>query len=162
MVLRNQLAETAISNTRLSLSVALYSEGFFYRYFITYCWPYNPRLASGLGCSVFARRYLRNLYWFIFLTLLRCFSSDGILHIAIPTLRSSLQYSIPYGMGCPIRKPSDWWIITPPRRISLLYTSFFGMNAQGIRCQLECVAENKGVKYLTLCPFVDEIKFCKE
>ena len=31
----------------------------------------------GLGCSVFARRYLRNRVFFLFLRVLRCFSSPG-------------------------------------------------------------------------------------
>ena len=34
----------------------------------------NPR---GLGCSAFARRYLRNRFFFLLLQLLRCFSSLG-------------------------------------------------------------------------------------
>ncbi len=42
MVLRNQLAEIIVLNTRLSLSLAAYSEAFFYNNFITYHWPYNP------------------------------------------------------------------------------------------------------------------------
>ena len=31
----------------------------------------------GLGCSAFARRYLRNRVFFLFLRVLRCFSSPG-------------------------------------------------------------------------------------
>ena len=34
----------------------------------------NP---SGLGYSAFARRYLRNRFFFLFLWVLRCFSSPG-------------------------------------------------------------------------------------
>ena len=42
------------------------------------CGPYPGRIApSGLASSAFARHYLRNLGWFLFLVLLRCFSSDG-------------------------------------------------------------------------------------
>ena len=33
--------------------------------------------STGLGCSAFARRYLRNHYCFLFLRVLRCFSSPG-------------------------------------------------------------------------------------
>ena len=33
--------------------------------------------SDGLGCSAFARRYLRNHYCFLFLRVLRCFSSPG-------------------------------------------------------------------------------------
>ena len=32
----------------------------------------------GLACSAFARHYLRNLCWFLFLQVLRCFTSLGI------------------------------------------------------------------------------------
>ncbi len=39
----------------------------------------NPGPKSGLGCSAFARRYLRNRVCFLFLWLLRCFSSPGSL-----------------------------------------------------------------------------------
>ncbi len=39
----------------------------------------NPTLANqyGLGCFGFARHYSRNRYYFLFLRLLRCFSSAG-------------------------------------------------------------------------------------
>ena len=42
--------------------------------------PYNPRL-TGLGSSNVARHYFRNLFWCLFLELLRWFSS---LSIALP------------------------------------------------------------------------------
>ena len=49
----------------------------------------------GLGCSAFARRYLRNRVFFLFLRVLRCFSSPGSLRM---TMDSS------YGdMGLPCR-----------------------------------------------------------
>ena len=37
---------------------------------------------NGLGCSLFARRYLGNRVFFLFLRLLRCFSSPGLLRSA--------------------------------------------------------------------------------
>ena len=39
----------------------------------------NPKKISSLGLAsfAFARHYLRNLVWFLFLALLRCFSSGG-------------------------------------------------------------------------------------
>ena len=40
--------------------------------------PYNPDVSIGLGSSAFARRYLRNHYCFLFLRVLRCFSSPGL------------------------------------------------------------------------------------
>ena len=42
------------------------------------CSPNPERISSlGLASSAFARHYLRNLGWFLFLALLRCFSSGG-------------------------------------------------------------------------------------
>ena len=37
-------------------------------------------MLNGLGCFPFARHYLGNHYCFLFLRLLRCFSSPGFLH----------------------------------------------------------------------------------
>ena len=48
------------------------------------CSPYPARIApDGLAFSPFARHYLGNLGWFLFLVLLRCFSSDGSPHTVI-------------------------------------------------------------------------------
>ena len=41
-----------------------------------------PPVGGGLGYSLFARRYWGNRVFFIFLQVLRCFSSLGSLHIA--------------------------------------------------------------------------------
>ena len=51
-----------------------------------------------LGCSAFARRYLQNRYCFLFLRLLRCFSSPGIASISeeIDTYSSS-KWVPPFG-----------------------------------------------------------------
>src|SRR5688572_2801677 len=40
--------------------------------------PRNCLNSYGLGSFVFARHYLRNHYYFLFLCLLRCFSSAGL------------------------------------------------------------------------------------
>jgi hypothetical protein len=45
--------------------------------------PYNPDVAIGLGCSPFARRYLGNRTCFLFLRVLRCFSSPGLPPITL-------------------------------------------------------------------------------
>ncbi len=51
------------------------------------CLPYAVHTPGcthpGLGSSAFARRYLRNRCFFLFLRLLRCFSSAGALHTAM-------------------------------------------------------------------------------
>ena len=57
--------------------------------------PQLCRNIAGLGCSAFARHYLRNHFCFLLLRLLRCFSSAGLL-----TLRctmSSTQWVAPFG-----------------------------------------------------------------
>ena len=46
-------------------------------------WSYNPGRCldiAGLGFCAFARHYLRNHFCFLFLRVLRCFSSPGLLH----------------------------------------------------------------------------------
>ena len=53
--------------------------------FLTPCRdPNNPtaKIDCGLGCSHFARRYFGNHYCFLFLGLLRCFSSPRLLNPA--------------------------------------------------------------------------------
>ena len=52
--------------------------------------PTTPSaLTDGLGCFLFARRYWGNRFCFLFLQLLRCFSSLGWL---VPTYRFSRSY----------------------------------------------------------------------
>ena len=71
----------------------------------TKCSP-NPRIIAdpGLASSAFARHYWRNLVWFLFLALLRCFSSGGSPHIPI---LFSICWLICNQPGCPIRKSAD-------------------------------------------------------
>ena len=71
----------------------------------TYRCP-NPESIStlGLASSTFARHYWRNLVWFLFLALLRCFSSGGSPHIPI---LFSICWLICNQPGCPIRKSAD-------------------------------------------------------
>ena len=49
---------------------------------LTVLQPRKMRLhISGLGSCAFARHYLRNHFCFLFLRVLRCFSSPGLLHL---------------------------------------------------------------------------------
>ena len=51
---------------------------------VPHCGPITPGgKPPGLGCSAFARHYLRNRIRFLFLRLLRCFTSPGV---ALPCL----------------------------------------------------------------------------
>ena len=67
--------------------------------FHTVCCP-NPECITtlGLASSAFARHYWRNLSWFLFLALLRCFSSGGSPHIAVSHVLHRL--SVPRHSPC--------------------------------------------------------------
>ena len=49
-------------------------------------YPQPRKQVSGLGSFPFARRYLGNRCFFLFLLLLRCFSSEGFLRLAMDLL----------------------------------------------------------------------------
>ena len=88
--------------------------------------PHNCRNNYGLGYSPFARHYLGNHYCFLFLRVLRCFSSPG----SPPDYSGSLVFN---QGGCPIRKSPDRRLFAPPRSLSQLVTSFIASESQGIR-----------------------------
>ena len=92
----------------------------------------NPeRIAPlGLASSAFARHYSQNLGWFLFLALLRCFSSGGSPHIPI---LFSIWCCIFYTADCSIRTSADQYLLAIPRSFSQLTTSFIGSQCQGIR-----------------------------
>ena len=75
------------------------------------------------GCSDFARRYYRNHYCFLFLRVLRCFSSPGLPPCGYYT------FSI---VGCPIRISADQFVCANPRSFSQLITSFIASESLGI------------------------------
>ena len=82
-LLRILLRSNSISNTRLSRPTAQLSRWFSYQITvdIAVLQPRARRDAPGLGCSAFARHYLRNHCCFLFLQVLRCFSSLRSPHI---------------------------------------------------------------------------------
>jgi hypothetical protein len=85
-------------------------------------------MPPGLGCSAFARRYSRNHVCFLFLRVLRWFTSPGSL--------PSPNYSAPDDClkqpGSPIRKSTGQWLLAPHRRLSQLAASFIAFTRQGI------------------------------
>ena len=83
------------SYTRLSRSLAGLSRTFLLTLIIDYTVRTPESKLSGLGSSNFARRYFRNHFCFLFLRLLRCFSSPGSLRM---TMDSS------YGDGVLLRR----------------------------------------------------------
>ena len=82
-LLRIQLRSNSISNTRLSRSTVQLSRRFFYQVTVDVAvlQPRACRNTPGLGSSAFARHYLRNHCCFLFLQVLRCFSSLRSPHI---------------------------------------------------------------------------------
>ena len=80
----------------------------------------------GLGSSPFARRYLGNRFCFLFLGLLRCFSSPGP-----PRPLKGGDAGFP-ASGFPIRRPPDHRLLAPPRSVSPPAASFIGFLPQGI------------------------------
>ncbi len=95
--------------------------------------PYGQRLHAwhpdGLGYSPFARRYSGNRCCFLFLGVLRWFTS--------PSSPRHPMYSddddrCSHRPGFPIRKSPDHSLLTAPRGLSQLTTSFIACLRQGI------------------------------
>ena len=91
------------------------------------CMVLQPRGTKyhGLGYSDFARHYLRNHNCFLFLRLIRCFSSPG----SPPPYGRFQVFNLE---GCPIRKSADRSLYAAPRSLSQLTTSFVVSESQGI------------------------------
>ena len=85
----------------------------------------NPKCIStlGLGSCNFARHYSRNHYYFLFLWLLRCFSSPGSPHYTMYSCNDCMVLPI---QCFHIRIPTDHSLCATPRRLSQLVASFFG------------------------------------
>ena len=88
-LLRIRLCMDSISNTRLSRSLAKLSRMFFYQIQVNVVvlQPRACRNTPGLGYSAFARHYLRNHCCFLFLQVLRCFSSLRSPHFVVISLQ---------------------------------------------------------------------------
>jgi hypothetical protein len=98
---------------------------------ISRCGPATPACKqAGLDSSAFARHYLRNHCCFIFLRLLRCFTSPGFALEALFDSDSSDGTLLPPGF--PIRTPPDQSLFAAPRSLSQLTTSFIAYQCQGI------------------------------
>ena len=96
-VLRIQLGIKTISSTGLSPSMIQLSRWFYYRFkvHVAVLQPRSCRNNTGLGCSHFAHHYSGNHYCFLFLQVLRCFSSLGLLPFR--DTGPSAQWVAPFG-----------------------------------------------------------------
>ena len=90
---------------------------------------HNPKTNLGLASFPFARRYSGNRSFFLFLPLLRCFSSRRFPSITYWFTYGWLSFPQP---GFPIRTSADRYLFAIPRGFSQLITSFFGFRCQGI------------------------------
>ena len=109
-----------VSRVRRYSGYSWLSRLFAYRIFTFFDWPShtiqlsrfnalycpNPEGIStlGLASSAFARHYWRNLCWFLFLALLRCFSSGGSPHMPMYSAYDDKTFLLP---DCSIRKSTD-------------------------------------------------------
>ena len=84
---------------------------------------YNPAPENGLGSSAFARRYLRNRFYFLFLQVLRCFTSLRLALLSQCHLRGGFPHSDIDGY---LR------VLTARRRVSPFAASFFALQCPGI------------------------------
>ena len=92
--------------------------------------PYPPRISTRrLGSSDFARHYFRNRSYFLFLRVIRCFSSPGSLRITIYSLYDT---STLLKVSSLIRISAGRSLCAAYRSFSQLVTSFFGAMYQGI------------------------------
>jgi hypothetical protein len=112
------ISYTGLSPSTAGLSSAiLLSESIF----IPVLQPHCNRSHNGLGCSAFARHYLRNNLF-----------SSGYLDVSVPRVPRCMAMNSPYAAlafpraGFPIRKSTDQNFSATPRRLSQRYTSFIG------------------------------------
>ena len=91
---------------------------------------FNVSAGLGLYCSPFARRYWGNRFCFLFLGVLRCFSSPGSPPAPMYSTQDDPVLPRP---GFPIRKSPDQCLLAAPRSLSQLATSFIAFRCQGIR-----------------------------
>ncbi len=93
--------------------------------------PLRDFRQTGLGCSAFTSPLLtESLFCFIFLSVLRCFSSRA--YLARPYLFRSASPRFNSRRGCPIRRPHGSQPVTAPRGFSQFTASFIGCLRQGI------------------------------
>ena len=91
--------------------------------------PGSPFESPGLGCSEFARHYYRNHGCFLFLRVLRWFTSPGSLRTP---MYSECDNCCSQQLGFPIRTSPDHRLLASPRGLSQLATSFIAYLRQGI------------------------------
>ena len=96
------------------------------------CGPATPRSpceSHGLGFSDFARHYFRNHGCFLFLGVLRWFTSPGL---PVDPMDSDRRNGCSHPLGFPIRISPDHSLLAASRGFSQLTASFFAFLRLGI------------------------------
>ena len=99
---------------------------------VNYCGPATPDSpfeSPGLGFSDFARHYYRNHGCFLFLRVLRWFTSPGLL---VHPMYSDARNGCSHPLGFPIRISPDHSLLAAPRSFSQLIASFIAFLRLGI------------------------------
>ena len=101
---------------------------------------YSPKLIGenklGLDCFGFARHYSRNRW---LLSILRPTKMFQFRHLSLSTLFNSSRSTMALPtVGFPIRKSSVQRLLSPPRSLSQITTSFIDNLRQGIRYMRLC------------------------
>ena len=91
--------------------------------------PGSPCESPGLGSSEFASHYYRNHGCFLFLGVLRWFTSPGLLRYPMDSDNGT---ACSHTVGFPIRKSPDHSLLAATRSLSQLVTSFIACLRQGI------------------------------
>jgi hypothetical protein len=91
--------------------------------------PGSPFELPGLGSSDFARHYFRNHGCFLFLGVLRWFTSPGS---PVHPMDSDVRNGCSHPLGFPIRISPDHSLLAASRGFSQLIASFFAYLRQGI------------------------------
>ncbi len=107
-------------------------------------------MQQGLGCSAFARHYLRNHYCFLFLRVLRCFSSPGSCHavgVTVPLHGTRLPHSDTHGSRVVCTSP---WLFAAYRVLRHLWEPRHPPYA--LSCFLLSGALSKGTSWRSCCP----------
>ena len=98
--------------------------------------PYPPHITIwSLGFSDFARHYFRNRFFFLFLRVMRCFSSPGSPRRPMDSVYDTITLLMVSSL---IRISADQCSFATPHSFSQLVTSFFGAMYQGILLYALC------------------------
>ena len=91
--------------------------------------PYHPKVLRVWAMSDFARHYFRNHFCFLFLQVLRWFTSLGLLVSGYGFTGPLYGFTV---QGFPIRKSPGQSLLAAHRGLSQLATSFIAIVCQGI------------------------------